>query len=175
MMQESIKRSIAGDCSPGLDGVGKPLWHAVAEYLVVPMTITMQWRLATGYIPEELDHGIRTHVPKKNGPPVVSNMRSLTMLNERAKIYSTAVLVAIEDMMQQLVLQQQSGFMKKRQMMSHVARWLQCIENTQWGAQQCFFGVDVEKAYNKMAHEFILAGLAEMGVRPRFVRWIADS
>ena len=50
------------------------------------MTITMQRQLATGYIPEALDHGIHTHVPKKNKPPVVNNMRPLTMLNERAKI-----------------------------------------------------------------------------------------
>ena len=113
VMREAIKRSTASNCSPGLDGVGKPLWHALAEYLAVPMTIKVQWQLSTGYIPEELDHGIRTHVPKKNRPPVVSNPRPLTMLNERAKIYSKAAVVAIEDMMQQLVPQQHVGFMKK--------------------------------------------------------------
>ena len=48
----------------------------------------MQWQLATRYIPKALDHGIRTHVPKKNRPPVVANMQPLTMLNERAKVYS---------------------------------------------------------------------------------------
>ena len=69
-------------------------------------------------------------MPKKNISPVVINMRLLTMVNERAKIYSTAVLVSIEDMMQQLVPQQQVGFTKKQQMMSHVGRWLQRIKNT---------------------------------------------
>ena len=86
--------------------------------------------MAAGYIPEVLDHGIHTHVSKKNRPPVVSNIRPLTMLNEQAKIYSTAILVSIEDMMQLLVPQQQVGFMKKRQIMRHVARWLQRVENT---------------------------------------------
>ena len=124
VMQEAIKRSTAGDRSPGYDGTGKPLWHALAGFLALPMTITMQWQLATGYMPESLDHGIRTHVQKKNRPLVVANMRPLTMLNERANIYSTAILVSKEDMMQQLVPRQQVGFMKNRQMMSHVTRWL---------------------------------------------------
>ena len=136
MMREAIKRRTARDCSLGLDGMGRPLWHALAGYLAVPVTITMQWQLSTGNIPEELDHGIRTHVPKKNRPPVVSNMRPPTMLNEGAKIYSTALLLANEDMMEQPVPQQQVGFMKKRQMMSHVARCLQRVENTQWGAER---------------------------------------
>ena len=100
-------------------------------------------------------------------------MRPLTMLNERAKIYSTALLVAVEDMMQQLMPQQQVGFMKKRQTMSHVARWLWRVENTQWGAGRWFFGEDLDKAYDKTAHELILAGLADVGVLLRFVCWIA--
>ena len=69
VMWEAIKRSTAGDCSLGLDGVGKPLWHALAEYLAVPMTIAMQWQITMGYNLEELDHGIHTHAPKKNRPP----------------------------------------------------------------------------------------------------------
>ena len=100
VMREAIQRSTMGDCSLRLDGIGKPLWHALAGFMVRPMTTTMKWQLATGYILRELDHGIRSHVPKKNRPPVVVNMRPLT--NERAKIYSTAILVVIKDMMQQL-------------------------------------------------------------------------
>ena len=60
---------------------------------------------------------------------MVMNMRSLTMRNKRPKIHSTAVLVAIEDRMQQLVPHQQVGFTKQRRMMSHVARWLQRIKD----------------------------------------------
>ena len=163
IMQEAIKGSRAQDYSPGLDGIGKLPWHALATVLARPMTITMQWQLAIGYIPEAPYHGIHTHVPKKHRPPVVSNMRPLRMLNERANIYSTAILVSIEDMMQQLVPQQQVGFMKKRQMMSRVARWLQRVENMQLGAERWFFGADLEKAYGKTGHEFIPAGLAEVG------------
>ena len=47
-----------------------------------------------------------------------------------------------EDMMQQQV-----GFMKKRQMMSHVARWLQRIENAHRVTGRWFFVADLEKAY----------------------------
>ena len=68
---------------------------------------------------------------------------------------------------------QQVGFIKKRQMMSVVAMWLQRIENTQWGAERWFFGADLQKAYDKTTHEFILAGLAEMGVPLTIIRWVA--
>ena len=173
VMQEAIKRSTTGDCSLGLYGIGKLLWHALAGFLSGPMAITMQSQLAMGYIPEAPDHGIRTHGPKENRPPVVSNMRPLTMPNERAKIYSTAVLVSIEDMMQQLVPSQQVRFMKKRQTMSHVPKWLRRIENTQWGVERWFFRADLEKAYDKTAREFVLAGLAEMRVPLVLLRWIA--
>ena len=37
------------------------------------MTFTMQWQLATGYILEAVDHGIQTHVHRKDTPPVVAN------------------------------------------------------------------------------------------------------
>ena len=74
VMREAIKRSKLGDCSPELNGMDKQLWHALAEYLVVLMTITMQWQLSIGYITEQLHHGISMHVPKKNRHPVVSNM-----------------------------------------------------------------------------------------------------
>ena len=59
VMKEAIKRSTTGDCSPGMDGMGKPLWHALADFLAGPRTITMQWQLATGYVLGTLDHGIR--------------------------------------------------------------------------------------------------------------------
>ena len=75
VMQEAIWRSTMGDCSPGLDGIGKPLWHALAGFLVGPMTTTMKWQLATRYIPRELDHGTHTHTPKKNKPPVGVNIQ----------------------------------------------------------------------------------------------------
>ena len=88
------------------------------------MTITMQCHVTTGYIPEAVDHGIRMHVPKKNKPLVVSNMRQLTILNEHAKICSIAIVVSIEHMTQKLVPRQQVGFMKKCLMMSHVATWV---------------------------------------------------
>ena len=113
VMQEVIKHSAAGDCSLGLDGIGKPSWHALAGVFTRQMTITMKWRLAIGYIPEALDHGIRTHVPKKNIPPLVNNMRLLSMLNERAKIHSIAISVSIEDMMQQTVAPTTSGIYEK--------------------------------------------------------------
>ena len=171
VMKKAIRRSAAGDCSAGMDGIGKPLWHALADFLARPMTITMQWQLATAYILGMLDHRIRTHM--KNRPPVVANMRPLAMLNERAKIYSTTVLKSIENMMQQLVPPQQVGFLKKWQMMGLVAMWLQRVENTQWGAKRWFFGADLQKAYDKTAHEFVLVGLAEMGVPLAIVRWVA--
>ena len=74
------------------------------------------------------------------------------MLNEKAKIYSVAVLVSMEEMMQQLVPRQQVGFMKGGRMMDYVAHVLQRIEDTHW-----FVG-----AYDKTTHEFLLVG--EMGV-----------
>ena len=83
------------------------------------------------------------------------------------------LLVAVEDMMQQLVPQQQVGLMKKRQMISHFARWLRRMESTWWGTKRWFFGADLEKAYDEIAHEFILAGLADVGVTLWFLRWIA--
>ena len=43
----------------------------------------------------------------------------------------------------------------------------------QWGAEWWFFGAHLEKAYNKTVHEFILAGLADVGVPLQFVWWIA--
>ena len=144
VMWEAIRRSTMGGCSPRLDGLGKPLWHALAEYLVGPMTATMQWQLATGYIPRELEHGIQTHVPKKNMPPVVVNMRLLTMLKERAKIYSTA---SCGNRGYDAAASAAPGFMKQRHMMSHVASWLQRTENTQWEVERWFFRADQEKAY----------------------------
>ena len=38
VMREAIKQSTTRECSLGLDCMGKPLWHALAEYLAVPMT-----------------------------------------------------------------------------------------------------------------------------------------
>ena len=72
-MRMAIKRSTAGDLSLGMDGIGKPPWHALAQVLAKAMTITMQWQLATGYILGAVDHGIRTHVHRKDTPPVVAN------------------------------------------------------------------------------------------------------
>ena len=72
-MRMAIKRSTAGDLSLGMDGIGKPPWHALAQVLAKAMTITMQWQLATGYILEAVDHGIQTHVQQKNMLPVVAN------------------------------------------------------------------------------------------------------
>ena len=43
VMTEAIKRSMTGRGSPGTYGIGKRLCHKLADFLVDPMTITMQW------------------------------------------------------------------------------------------------------------------------------------
>ena len=67
VMREGIKQSTTGDCSPGLDGMGKPLWHALVEYLAVPMTITMQWQLSTGMYHWSWIMGYARMCPRKIG------------------------------------------------------------------------------------------------------------
>ena len=69
-------------CSSRPHGLGKPPWHVLAEFLIAPMTITMQWRLATRCIPEPLDHCVHTLVPENNRRPMVSNIKPLKMLPE---------------------------------------------------------------------------------------------
>ena len=101
-------------------------------------------------------------------------MSPLAMLNDWAEIYSTTVLVAIEDMMEQLVPhQQQVGFHEATARDEPRRKVAAANGNHTMGAERWFFGADLEKAYDETAHEFGLTGLSEMRVLLDLVRWIA--
>ena len=86
------------------------------------------------------------------------------MLNERTKILSMTILITLEDAMQIWIPQQQVGFMKGRQIISHITRVYQRIQDTQWGGERWFMGVDLEKAFNRVSHEFLVVAMRQAGI-----------
>lgn len=171
VIEEALNRAI-GNPTPGDDGIPKKVYRILKEQLRIPLTRTLIYQINSGRIPRKWRLGIILHIPKPGLPPTPMNLRPICMLNERMKILSTAVLVSLENAMAYWIPKEQIGFLKNTDIVSHVSRVHQRINDNNWHGERWFMMVDLVKAYNTVSHEFIAAALKHAGVPPNLICWI---
>ena len=126
---ESALFAMKNDKSPGVDGLTvefyKFFWNDIKLVLYEMMELSYENML----LPDSVTKGLITLLPKKDKDiTMVKNWRPLTMLNIDYKIISKALANRIKSVLDSIISDDQSGFMKGRQISNTIRKTMDIID-----------------------------------------------
>ncbi|MCO5590485.1 hypothetical protein L7F22_044455 [Adiantum nelumboides] len=121
------------------------------------------WR-REGTIQPEFNKGLIKLIPKGQDKLEVKSFRPLTMLNTVYKVMAKALTLRIRTVVGQVVHSKQFGFVQGRSIHEAILNVITAID---WAAEQedeyVMINMDLEKAYDRVSWEYILAVVERMG------------
>ncbi len=175
--------------SPGLDGVPFELWKTLhARYIEDSRhrgrTCFDVVRLLRAAFEDVRIHGIDlttsfargwiAPIYKEKGERTrVVNYRPITLLNTDYKLLSKALAVRLAEVAPKLIHKAQAGFVPGRKIHNHTQLARMMIHWTEENnADGAIVALDQEKAYDKIAHDYLWKVLERFGIPPSFVRLV---
>ncbi|MCO5603817.1 hypothetical protein L7F22_057970 [Adiantum nelumboides] len=112
----------------------------------------------------EFNQGLIKLIPKGQDKMEVKNYRPLTMLNTVYKVMAKALALRVRTVVSQVVHPKQFGFVQGRSIHEAMLNMIIAID---WAAEQedeyVMINMDLEKAYDRVSWEYILAVIDRMG------------
>ena len=166
--------SMKNDKAPGCDGLSvnfyKHFWKLLSS-IFYEMTM---YAMSTGNMPKSSLKGYISLLPKKNKNPLkIQNWRPLTMLNNDYKIISKALAIRLKHTLDEIISEDQTGFMKGRQISQTIRKSLDIIEYLESRHKAGYLlSLDYVKCFDKIEINSILGALKYFGYGERFTKMI---
>ncbi len=175
--------------APGLDGVPFELWKALharntEDSRFQERTSFDVVRLLTAAFEDMRTHGVDPQtgfaqgwiapIYKEKGERTkIANYRPITLLNTDYKLLSKALAVRLARVAPDIIHRAQAGFVPGRKIQNHtqLARMMMlwAEKNDENGA---IIALDQEKAYDKIAHDYLWRVLEKFGIPDPFIRLV---
>lgn len=110
---------------------------------------------------------------KDKDPDLCGSYRPLSLLNVDAKILAKALASRLERLLPAMISEEQTGFIKGRQLFYNVRTLLNIIySKNSTITPEVVISVDAEKAFDRVEWNFLLAVLNKFGLGDIFISWI---
>ncbi len=175
--------------APGLDGIPFELWKALHARNIEDSRFPERTRfdivrLLTAAFEDVRTYGVDERTPFAHGwmAPIykekgersrVVNYRPITLLNTDYKLLSKALAVRLADVAPCIIHRAQAGFVPGRRIQNHtqLARLMMCWAERN-DANGAIVALDQEKAYDKIAHDYLWRVLERFGIPETFIHLI---
>jgi hypothetical protein len=120
-----------------------------------------------------INYGIITLLPKITEATKIQQYRPICLLNCLYKLVTKTLTLRIEKVVDRLIHNNQTTFMKGRNIMSGVMVLHEILHKTKRKKQVgIILKLDFEKAYDKVNWNFLFESLAARAFYPKWGRWI---
>jgi len=160
--------------SPGLDGLPPELYLEIWDMVGTLMLDSFNFAIQNGTFHRDQKTALMTLLLKKGKDPFeCSSFRPISLLTSDLKIYAKVLALRLEKVIQSLVKEDQTGFIKGRYASDNMRRLLHIIEVAETHPNPCaVFSLDAEKAFDRIEWKYMWAVLQRFGFRHNFISMI---
>ncbi|MCO5572642.1 hypothetical protein L7F22_026400 [Adiantum nelumboides] len=167
---ETVVKAMKKEKTLGPNGIQAEVLQELIKYAGQDLCdLLNHWR-REGTNQPEFNQGLIKLIPKGQDKMEVKNYRPLIMLNTVYKVMAKALDLRVRTVVSQVVHPKQFGFVQGRSI--HEAM-LNVITAIDWAAEQedeyVMINMDLEKAYDRVSWEYILAVIDRMGFGSLFL------
>ena len=172
-IKEAIKH-MKNEKSPGIDGLPiefyKIFWNEIKDMLSESYTFSIQ----TGMLSISQKQGIITLIPKTDKDlSYLKNWRPITLLTVDYKILSSVLATRLKHTLNDLIHEDQTGFIKGRHMSENIRKVIEMIEYLEdEDLSGLIMTIDFEKAFDKIEWNFIFKTLEYFNFGNKFINYV---
>jgi exonuclease III len=183
-VEEALKAAENGS-SAGLDGITFEIWkHFEKIHSLRPEDSTEETFPVVDILTEVFNdvwiHGVENPdfaegwmcpIYKKGDRELISNFRPITLLNTDYKLFTKVLSTRISKVASTLIHSAQAGFIPERQISDHTQLTRLVMEHAEAaGINGLIVALDQEKAYDKIAHDYLWRALEAFGIPEAFTQ-----
>lgn len=157
--------------SPGLDGFRLEFYKAIAPKLTSQLALTFNEVLTCGTFPPSWNEASIVVFPKKDRDTLDTKChRPISLLHQDYKIFMTFLTKRLNRMIGSYIHSDQARFIPNRDMLDNVYRTLEILHYCRANKVEptVILSLDIEKAFDRLEHSYILTLLAHINFGPRF-------
>ena len=157
--------SFKSNKSPGSDGFPAEWYKMFREELVPFMVTSFNWTLKEHTMPPSWDEAIISVIPKPGrDKEVCGSYRPISILNVDYKIYTKIIARRLANIADEMLEEDQTGFLINRQTHDNVRRTLHIVDQAQrTKTSTLLVAIDAEAAYDRVSWRFLYAVLKRFG------------
>ena len=165
--------SMKDNKAPGADGLPKEFYTTFWTEIKGPLLDMYNESLHLGKLPPSLREGIISLLFKKGERNDIKNWRPLTLLGVDRKILAKALFFRLQEVAGEVVGAEQTCVIPGRSMGDSLAlvrdSYLYAVDRR---VPLCMAGLDLEKAFDRINHEYLKQVMVAFGFGPRIRAWI---
>jgi hypothetical protein len=166
-------RCMSGDKAPGSDGFTMTFYQACWGVVKTDVMRVMHHFHHYGTFARSLNATFVVLIPKKAGAIEVKDFRPISLVGSMYKIISKVLANRLKGVLGGLLSQSQNAFIQGRQILDSVLIASECVDNRlRDGTPGILCKLDLEKAYDHVNWDFLLALLHRCGFPETWRKWI---
>lgn len=161
--------------SPGPDGYSATYYKSFMEILTEPLkdalnALSKPRRVTPGFLSAHI-----AVIPKEGkNPEECASYRPISLLNLDAKLFAKIIALRMGPLLSKLIGLEQVGFMPNREARDNVTKALLLTQAVRQRKIEGFLlSTDAEKAFDRVAWDFMLAVCGGVGLGPNMLHWIS--
>lgn len=174
--EEEIKKAVMTmekNTAPGPDHMPieffQACWSIIKDDILMMFADFSNHNLDIG----RLNYGTISLIPKVKEANIIQQYRSICLLNVIYKIFTKALMLRVENVLERIINRSQTAFLKGRNIMDGVMCLHEILHDTKARKKDgIILKLDFEKAYDKINWDFIMECLKQRGFCEKWCKWI---